>query len=261
MLRWQEEGQQALLSDPKEPSFVVTPLSGPEKSLEKRTGKFKLSPDGTLEGEVTIEYTGHLAADLKEYNDDDSPSEREETLKERLRARLGAAELADVRVENVSDPVKPFVYSFRVRVPGYAQRTGKRLFLQPAFFQKGLGSLFPTASRRHEVYFHYPWSEEDRVEIDLPEGYALDSAEAPGPVSGGEITKYEPNASITKDGRTLVYTRKFYFGKAGGQLLLFPVTTYPSLKTYFDAVRKEDGHTIALKQSAATTAAAPAPSN
>jgi hypothetical protein len=32
MLRWQEEGQQALISDPKEPFFVQTPLSGPEKS-------------------------------------------------------------------------------------------------------------------------------------------------------------------------------------------------------------------------------------
>jgi hypothetical protein len=256
MLRWQEEGQHALLSDPKEPSFVRTPMSGPEKSLEKREAIFTLSADGTLEGDVRIQYTGHLAADLKEYNDDDSPAEREETLKNRFRARLGAgAELTDIKVENVSDPVKPFVYAFHVRVPGYAQRTGKRLFIQPAFFQKGLGPLFPTATRRHEVYFHYPWSEEDRVQITLPEGYALDSAESPAPVSGGELTKYVPGAGVTKDGRTIVYTRKFYFGKGGGEILLFPVNVYPNLKNYFDQVSKEDGHTLALKQAAA----APAP--
>jgi hypothetical protein len=255
MLRWQEEGQQALLSDPKEPTFVVTPLSGPEKSLEKRVGAFKLSEDGTLEGDVRIEYTGHLAADLKEYNDDDSPAEREETLREKFRARFGGGvELTDIKVENVNDPVKPFVYSFRVRIPGYAQRTGKRLFLQPAFFQKGRGPLFPTAARRHEVYFHYPWSEEDRVQIKLPEGYALDSADSPASVNGGELTKYQPEAGVTKDGRTLVYTRKFYFGKEGGQLLLFPVTTYPQLKNYFDKVSKEDAHTLALKQGAAAAA-------
>jgi hypothetical protein len=257
MLPWQEEGQQALLSDPKEPAFVLTPLSGPEKSREKRTGVFKLSADGALEGDVKIEYTGHLAADLKEYNDDDSPAEREETLKAKFRARLGGVELTDIKVENVSDPVKPFVYSFHVRVPGYAQRTGKRLFLQPAFFQKGLGPLFPTAARRHQVYFHYPWSEEDSVQIELPEGFALDNAEAPLPFSGGELTRYEPYAGVTKDGRTLVYTRKFYFGKGGAELLLFPVTTYPSLKNYFDQVNKQDAHTLALKQGAA----AAAPSN
>jgi hypothetical protein len=257
MLRWQEEGQQALLSDPKEPSFVNTPLSGPEKSLEKRVGTFKLSEDGTLEGDVRIEYTGHLAADHKEYNDDDSPAEREETLKERFQARMGGVELTDIKVENVSDPEKPFVYAFHVRVPGYAQRTGKRLFLQPAFFQKGLGPLFTTAARRHEVYFHYPWSEEDHVQIELPAGYALDNADAPAPFSGGDLTKYEPSAGVTKDGRTLVYTRRFYFGKSAGQILRFPVTTYPGLKTYFDQVNKGDAHTLALKQGAAKAATPP----
>ena len=251
MLRWQEEGQQALLSDPKEPTFVLTPLSGPEKSLEKRTGTFKLSEDGTLEGDVRIEYTGHLAAEHKEYNDDDSPAEREETLRGRLRARLGGVEVTDIKVEGVTDPAKPFAYAFRVRVPGYAQRTGKRLFFQPAFFQKGLGPRFPTATRRHAIYFHYPWSEQDHVRIELPEGFALDSGESPASYSGGELSKYEPKAGITADGRTLIYTRKFYFGKGGGQPLVFPVETYPNLKNYFDAVNKQDGHTLALKQGAA----------
>jgi hypothetical protein len=65
-------------------------------------------------------------------------------------------------------------------VPGYAERTGKRLFLQPAFFQKGVGPMFPTSNRQHDVYFHYPWMEEDQIVIELPEGYALDNAESPG---------------------------------------------------------------------------------
>jgi hypothetical protein len=261
MLRWQEEGQQALLSDPKDPVFVVTPLSGPEKSVERRTGKFKLAEDGALEGDVRIEYTGHLAVDLKEYYDDESPAEREEAIVEKFKARIAGAEITEARMENVSDPVKPLVYAFHVRVPGYAQRTGKRLFLQPAFFQKGLAARFPVATRRHEVYFHYPWSEEDKVQFELPEGYALDNAESPGALNGGELSKYEPTAAVTKDGRTLVYTRKFYFGQGGGRAaLLFPVASYPSLKNYFDQVTKQDAHTLVLKQGA-TTAAAPPPSN
>ena len=250
MLRWQEEGQPTLIADEKEPIWIDSPMSAPTKSLEKRIGKLKLSEDGVLEGEVRIEYTGHVAADMKEYDDDDSPAEREETLKRRLKERLAAAEITDIRVENVSDPDKPFVYSFHVRVPDYAQRTGKRLFFQPAFFQKGLGARFPVATRRHMVYFHYPWSEEDQVEISLPEGFALDNAESPAPIAAGEISKYEPSAGITKDGRLLIYTRKFYFGK-GASGLLFPITSYPVLKQYFDGINKQDEHTIALKQGAA----------
>jgi hypothetical protein len=258
MLRWREEGQQAIVSGPDGVSFVYTPLSGPEKSVERRKGRFKLDADGTLTGEVRLEYTGHLAYDLKERNEDDTPAEREEALREKFKGRLTGAELADVRVENATDPDKPFAYRFRVTVLGYAQRTGKRLFVQPAFFQRGLGPLFPTSARRHGVYFYYPWSEEDDVEIALPEGFELDNPESPAPISGGPISRYEPRAAVTKDGRTLVYHRKFFFNpRADDGVALFPAASYPQLKQYFDGVHKQDGHTISLKQAAASAAAAP----
>ncbi|HEX6182885.1 MAG TPA: DUF3857 domain-containing protein, partial [Pyrinomonadaceae bacterium] len=261
MLNWQEEGQPALISDPKDPIFVTPPVSGPEKSVERRTAKLKLSEDGTLEGDLRIEYTGHLATDRKEYNDDESPASREELLKNMFKSRHGGIEITDVKVENVTDPVKPFVYTLRVKVPAYAARTGKRLLFQPAFFQRGLGALFPTSTRRHTVYFHYPWSEEDKVEIELPAGFALDNAEAPTPLAAGGLTKYQPRLLITKDGRTLTYERKFHFGAAtpdGGNSLMFPTSVYSQLKTFFDELHKQDGHTLSIKQAAA---AAPTASN
>jgi hypothetical protein len=264
MLGWPEEGQEALITDSKEPLWVKTPVAGPDKSVEKRTGKFHLLEDGTLEGDVRIEYTGHLAAEKKEYNDDDSPTEREKTLTDWVKARMSSAELSNIQIENVADPLKPFVYAFHVRVPGYAQRTGKRLFLQPAFFQRGTSPIFPTSSRRHDVYFHFPWSEEDRIEIELPMGFALDNPEAPGPFGAGDLSRYEPKALITKDGRTFVYTRKFYFGGSkllGLDNLIFPTSSYTSLKTYFDELNKQDSHTIALKQGAATAASSGTPQN
>lgn len=154
MLIWKEEGNSVLITDPKEPVFVRTPLSGPERTAEKRTAKLKLLEDGTLEGDVRIEYTGHLAVEKKSANDEDSPSEREQSLSDMVKSRMSTAELSGIKIENVTDPAKPFVYQYHVRIPGYAQRTGKRLFLQPAFFQRGAGPLFPTSSRFYPIDFH-----------------------------------------------------------------------------------------------------------
>ncbi|HEU0172992.1 MAG TPA: DUF3857 domain-containing protein [Blastocatellia bacterium] len=246
MLRWQQEGIQALLADPKDPVFVQTPVSPAESSMEKRTAKLRLSEDGAIEGEVRIEYTGHMAVDKKEDYDEESPAEREKRMHAALAARIGNAEIAEVKFENVTDPFKPLVISYKVRAQGYAERTGKRLFLQPGFFKKGVGPLFPTNTRQHDVYFHYPWTEEDDITIELPAGYALDNAEAPGDLDFGDSGYYKVKIGITKDQRTLSYKRQFRFTG-----MLFPKDAYTNLKRVFDAVNQVDNHVITLKQSAA----------
>ena len=56
--------------------------------------------------------------------------------------------------------------------------------------------------------------------------------------------------AVTKDGRTLVYDRNFYFG--GRNLILFPVQGYSALKQLFDSIHQSNDHTITLKQAAAS---------
>lgn len=246
MLRWQEEGIKSLVTDPKESTFVTTPISPSAKSTRKRTAKLKLSEDGTLEGEIRIEYTGHFAVDLKENNDQDSTEQRENKLRDSVKSRLSNAEFADIKIESATDPVKPFVYSYKVRVQGYAERTGKRLFLQPAFFQKGVAAMFTTSERQNDIYFHFPWTEQDHVQIDLPPGYALDNAEQPGSFNFGDAGSYDVSLGITKDGKTLDYKRSFRF-----EMMLIPKASYANLKTIFNAVHESDNHTVTLKQGAA----------
>jgi Domain of Unknown Function with PDB structure (DUF3857)/Transglutaminase-like superfamily len=248
MLLWQQEGQQALITDPKEPVWVNTPMASHEKSLIKRIASLKLTDDGTLEGDIRLEFTGHPSIERKEDIDEESDTQREEKLKEEIKAQMSAAEITNIKIENVTDHVKPLVYTYHVRFPGYAQRTGKRIFLQPAFFQYGLGPLFATTGRTYPIYFHYPWSEDDQVEINLPKGYSLDNADAPSPFGGGGISEYKPSLAASPDGSLLVYKRSFYFGKDGN--ILFPVEAYSQLKNYFDMMHKQDNHSIALKQIA-----------
>jgi hypothetical protein len=251
MLPWREEGLEALLADAKETTWIRTRQSLPDESLDKRTGKFTLSEDGTLEGDVKIEYAGHSGSEMKSLYDEKSESEREKDMIDELKSRLSTAELTNVHIENVTDRVKPFVFSYHIKVPGYAQRTGKRLFLQPGFFTRGEGPLFSTNERKNDIYFHYPWSEQDEITIELPAGFALDNADAPASIAP-EMTQRICGQTITmgisKDNRTLVYKRNFFFG--GGGNILFPVRSYAALKQLFDIAQKANDHTITLKQAA-----------
>ena len=249
MLRWQEEGVDGMVADSR-PEWIKTPMSPPEKSREKRVANLTLDENGTLEGDVTIEYTGHLSIERKLLNDDDSPVQREENLKEAVKARLSSAELTNIVVENAMDPAKPFVYKYHVRVPGYAQRTGKRMFVQPGFFHKGIDAMFSAGTRKYPIYFHFPWSEEDQITLTLPNGYTLDNADRPAPISAGPVSKYDVKMGVTKDGKTLTYNRSFFFG--GGDSILFPVETYETIKRLFDEINRADNHMITLKQAGST---------
>jgi len=252
MLDWREETQQTLITDAKEPIWVTSWQAPADKSLAKRTGKFHLLDDGTLEGDVHVEYTGHLGAARKEYNDDDSPAQREETLRNLVKEQMSTAELSDIHIENVTDPLKPFIYQYHVRVPGYAQRTGKRLFIQPEFFEHGVPAVFTTSERKKDIYFDYAWSEQDDIQIDLPPGYALDNADAPEsivPASTQQLMGESLKISVA-DGHTLLVKRDFFFGWP--QPLMFAAHSYDPVKALFDASHQIDSHTITLKQAAAT---------
>lgn len=247
MLVWYEEDTWALLVGDNNFVWRRTPLTRPESSNERRTGKFKLLEDGTLEGDVNIEFTGQPAVIYREDNFNESAAKREERLKDEIKGKISTAEISAVSIENFNEPSKPLVKHFKVRVPGYAQKTGKRLFLQPGFFEYGENAVFSSSARKYAISFRYPWSEADSIEIALPPGFDLDNADAPGQVADPQkIGLLNISMTINKTNNTLKYDRKFHFG--GGDNILFRSDQYQPLKNMFDAFYKSDSHTITLKQ-------------
>jgi hypothetical protein len=247
-LAWYEENQTAFLLSSKDYITLELPLTDYDKSKAKRAGKFKLLEDGTLEGEVSVEYSGHLSYQYKANNYDDSQTKREETLKEAVKERMSAAELTNISVENINDSAKPFVYKYKIKIPNYAQKTGKRLFLQPGFFEYGEKPRFTAAKRTYPIYFNYPWSAEDDIQIELPAGFTLDNPDAPaGLADPDKITSLLYDIKIDREKRMLYYTRKMFFGGKGN--ILFPAGAYPAIKNMFDAFNKADNHIITLKQN------------
>lgn len=247
MLVWYEEDVWALLVGEKQHAWERTPLASHDKSVTKRTGRFKLAEDGSLEGTVTIEMSGHPALTNRIDLYDREPAAREQDLRDDIKRRVSSGEVSEVSIENVTDTSKPLIYRYKIKVAGYAQKTGKRLFFQPGFFEYGVGPTFSSPSRKYDIFFTHPWSEMDDIEISLPAGFQLDGAEQPGQVSDpGNIGSLDINIGVDKDVTLMKYKRKFHFG--GGGSILFPAGVYSNLKTLFDEFNKRDAHSIGLKQ-------------
>jgi hypothetical protein len=246
MLSWREEAVPALVTDPKKPEFIISPVSKPADSQSARTAKLALTEDGTLEGDVSETWTGHAAEQRRQNLDGESAERQQESTKDEIVKVYPQAELTALRLENADNPEKPLELSYHIRIPNYAARTGKRILLQPLYFQRGEAPVFANADREYPVVFPYGWQETDNVTIQLPAGFPLEKPESPGELAFGRPGSYKVTMSTGKS--KLIYTREFTFGNDG--LIAYTREGYPQLKRIFDEIHRRDEITLSLRQVA-----------
>lgn len=244
---WFEEGISSMVTSDGGWNWKILPITPFEKSLTKRTGKFKLTEDGTLEGHARVEYYGHEAITKRRDHFTETPEKRAETFKESVRSRVSTAEVTNVTVSDFDDNEKPVAVDYDVKVPNYAQRTGKRLFFQPVYFEYGVPPAFSSTTRTYGVYFSYPWSEDDNVEITLPDNFTGESVISPSSIDDPDgVGSLHVSFYILKESNRLNVSRQFHFG--GGGHVIFPLKFYQPVKAMFDGFNKADSTTVTLKQ-------------
>ncbi len=244
MLRWQEEGMPALLTDSKQPEFVASSLTPVARNLQKRTAALTLGVDGSITGTVHEEWSGQAAYQERRLLDGKKASDCEKLLTESIHEYASAAEVVSLKIENQNDLDKPLAVSFALTIPGYATRTGKRILFQPALFHANRNARFASSTRANPVFFPYGWTEEDEISIAMPPGFALEHPDVPPPLKVGKTIQYEAKASIL-NGKTFVYHRLFRVGEGGNMVV--PTSAYASVKRIFDSVQEGDNHSITLK--------------
>ena len=233
-----------LIPDPVEPQFVRSPVGTPEQSLQRRTASLKLSDDGTVEGEVTDELTGQGAAAWRRHLRDHSALDREKKVIDTAKANLSAAEVTNIQFDPGPDPSGPFRISYHIRVPAYAQRTTQRLFLSPAFFQRGDTQSFTADKRESPIFFDYAWSETDMVTFELPQGFHLESPPESTPIVLPGVGRHSVKVRHTDDGRQVQFLHSILFGENG--TIAFPADEYPKLKKAFEEFHTQDQAVLSI---------------
>ena len=190
--------------------------------------------------------TGHAATGRRR----DYQEEQEEQQQDHLQKILAdqyAGPVTSVKLENAGDPDKPLLMSYHIKVPDYAQRTGKRFFVPIGFFERNRPAMFSASERKYPVYFSYPWMETDEINVTLPEGYELENPEIPAPINLQTVGGYKLTARYDNAQRKLHCTRELVFGSQAS--ILFSAAVYPTLKKTFDLIHQTDEHVLTLKQT------------
>ena len=245
MLDWDEQGQPALLADPKEPKLIVLPTTPADLSSVQRTAILKLSENGTVTGHVIMQHYGHIAVEERRRMEGQSEGSREEGFKKRLEDRYPGARITNLKLDTSPLPYGPIKLEFDIEVEGYAQRTGKRIFFEAAFFQHGEKPRFTAPTRTYPITFRHAFSEHDEIRLEYPAVFALDNAEMPGDMNLGQVGSYTMSATVAKDNPVIMINRKFVWGQTGG--LYFEPKFYPAIKQAWDAIHANNTHTLTLK--------------
>ncbi len=250
-LRWQEQGVYALI-DSKNPEMVQTPMLSASQSAINRMGTLSISEDGTLEGKVRELLSGNFASMWRERNRYTNDEQREERLNEELKQRFADFTASGTKFTASPDASKPVSIVYHIVVRNFAQRTGKRLFVQPDYFSAGVGSRFSESTRYNHIYFEFPWSEVDNIRLKVPVGFELDHADAPSGVNMPPTCVYAVHIAMDKTNNQLIYDRHLTFGDK--QMLMFDQKVYPALKKVFDTIHEADNHMLTLKTTETASA-------
>ena len=256
-LSWTNSETAILITGKGIPNAIHFSAPPAADSVCTREATLALGEDGTLEGDVTLNYTGLWQTAMKQDLAAATDEERANSIKDSVTVALKRAELTDIKILNADQPHLPLSVTYHLRVPDYAERTGSRLFIQPAVFHKGRPALFTNPKRKNDMICNYRSIEEDKLTIQLPADYALEAGSSPGKVPLGQIGDYEHVIGINPKKNTLTVSRKYTH-----RLLSAPAKSYPAIKEAFDSMHVRDNHVLTFKRKAAseqTAPAAPAP--
>ena len=223
--------------------FITTPA--PANSVMRRTAKVALTPDGSLKGELTVEFSGQDALLQRLDALDTDEAGRKKSLEALIEGWLPKD--AVVKLQNATgweNSEAPLIGNFSVEVPNFGSTAGKRMVAPAIFFPQKNWLLHEV--RKYPITFSYPFTETDEVVLKLPEGYQMEQPPYRRK-SGLAFAAYEISPTVA-DGQ-LVIKRSLRFDG-----LRFDPDDYPQLKGFFSVVLAGDGGQAVLQPQQSASA-------
>lgn len=246
LLPWWESGVPGLKLDKNGGTWIQTTLPDSDASHTERTAEFTLAEDGTLEGKLTLKYTGlsALTRRLEERNED--AADRKKYLEDEIREIVPIG--IDVDLTNTPDwksSSTPLVAEFHFKAQGWLSSAGRRALFPTGFFVAPEKHMFEHTDRVHPIYFSYPFKKIDDVTVRLPLPWQI--AAIPKP--------FDQNAKAAEYSLKIDYDKGILHvhRELRSDLMIIGQNMYPVLRNFYQVVRTQDDQQLIL-QPAGTSA-------
>ena len=248
-LPWSETGVKGLRLGTDGGQWVTTTLPPATESRVERKAAVKLTTSGTLEGKVTVTYSGLEASWRRITERNEDATERRKYLEQDLEADVPTG--VDVKLTNTPDWTgsdTPLVAEFDFRAPGWAAAAGNRSLMPVGLFGGSEKHTFEHSARVHPLYFTFLHQHTDEVAIELPPGWKVSSLPK---ARTADIKVATYNSSVQVTGGTLSMKRELVL-----DTIIVQQKFYGQVRDFFQAVRAGDEDQIVITPGAPPSTAA-----
>jgi hypothetical protein len=240
LLPWPETGTTGLKLDKDGGTWVQTPNPESSASRIERKADLKMTNEGSLEGKLTVTFTGleALWRRVEERNEDEAHHKKslEDYVKETIPATI-EVELINKPEWNSSAPSMAAEYS--LKVPGWVAGAGKRALFPVGLFSGPEKHMYEHSTRVHPLYFRFLFEKTDDVRIELPLGWQVSSIPQ---VQNNDAKVVAYSLKVENDKGSLHLERHLRCN-----LTFLEQKYYGALRNFYQSVRNGDDQQIVLQ--------------
>jgi len=242
VLPWEDTSTTGLKATADGGVWVQMPDPKPEDATQSRVADLQLASNGSASGELVLTLDGRLAFERRLDKRFDDDAQRKKDLQNEVEAALANGAKAElIRMEHWNDENEPLVLTFKITLPNLAAVTGSRMFLPVGIFTGEYQSPLTHKERYLPIYFSYPFTTRDEVNVSVPG--AAKVASVPDPRNSQmRFGTYGSGGEANSDGKKLHFKRSLTLN-----VVQMDASEYGNLRKFYSTATAADQEQAIIK--------------
>lgn len=207
-------------------------------SRESTNMSIVLNSDGSADGKIRMQRADHKALKFRKEN----LATSKDTYLEELENKNNNIEISDYVRENDLDLSKPIVESYAFKDTKSVEFINEKIYISPMLFLTAKVNPFKQEVREYPVDFGYPTQNKYNINIEIPDGYVVESMPASINIATGDDIGAFKYVIVNADNKIQVAITSTITAAIVG------ADFYPVLKNFFQQMIDKENEKIVLKK-------------